>query len=288
MDLSCFILDPSQHQNAVKLFCQYYNIQPKWPDLPFLEEIVGHYRKLPYENLSKIIKLQQFFDSTEHFRLPEEVIEDHLRYKLGGTCFSLTFFLCCILLQHQFLCYPVIASMKNRPYSHSAILVLLENKKYLVDPGYLLANPMEIHPDFSRFYQTVQTGVELVFQKETERYHLYTFNAEQKTWRYQFQDYPISWKEFLGYWENSFYQGTMRHICLTQVREQGLIYIQNKYVKIVNSEKIQKKRIQRDMEWVVQDLFGIAPELVEKARLAIPENLKKVELMKPKEKKNEA
>ena len=89
---SQIILDPYKHQNGVNLFLDYYAIKTQSPGLEFLQSILRHFSKLPYENVSKIIKLNRDFLSPEHIRLPEEVFDDHARFHLGGTCFSLTFF----------------------------------------------------------------------------------------------------------------------------------------------------------------------------------------------------
>ncbi len=268
------ILDPAKHTSGVQHFFQHYGIRPQAPSLSFLEEILQHYAGLPYENISKILKLNKHFTSLEHLRFPEEVIEDHIRFRFGGTCFSLTFFLYSILTHHGFIAYPVMADMKNRPKTHSALIVFLEKRKYLVDPGYLLKAPMEIHPDKPRLYRNAHTGVELCFNPQEERYHLYTFDAQQITWRYQFQDQPVSWEEFLKYWHDSFYQGTMHGICVTQLREDRLIYIHNQYVKIASFAGTQKRRLKKDVESVISELFGIQPEFVEQALAAIPENIK--------------
>lgn len=268
------ILDPTKHRLGVQDFLQHYQISSQGPSLSFLEEILRHYSKIPYENLSKILKLNKHFHSPEHLRFPEEVIEDHIRFRLGGTCFSLTFFLYSILAHHGFIVYPIMAHMKNRPNTHSALVVLYEKRKYLVDPGYLLNVPMEMHPDKPRIYRTSHTGVELRFNPEHEQYHLYTFDAKQIIWRYQFEDRPVSWETFSIYWEASFYQGTMHGICLTQLREDRLIYIHNDYVKISSlNEGIQKRRLKKEVELVISELFGISPDFVEQARIAISENI---------------
>ncbi len=270
---SQIILDPYKHQNGVNLFLDYYAIRTQSPGLEFLQSILRHFSKLPYENVSKIIKLNRDFLSPEHIRLPEEVFDDHARFHLGGTCFSLTFFLQSILLQHGFQGYPVIAHMRNRPNVHCAFVVLLDRKQYLVDPGYLLNQPMEIQPDSNRFYRTAHTGVELAFNPDDEFYHLYTFDKQDKKWRYCFQNKPLSEQEFLDHWLNSFYQGTMHGICMTQLREDGMLYLHNNYLRITTIEGQQKQRIKQDYYNVVQNVFGIDSSLVEEAMAAISENM---------------
>ncbi len=105
-------LDPLKYIDSVEEFFDYFHLPSKKAELDHLQEILQNFAKIPYENISKIIKLSRNFDSQVcKIRLPEEVIEDHISSQLGGTCFSLTFFLQSILAQNGFTCYPVMADM---------------------------------------------------------------------------------------------------------------------------------------------------------------------------------
>ena len=208
----------------------------------------------------------------------------------GGTCFSLTFYLQSILTQHDFMCYPVIAHMRNRPNVHCALVVIMNRLKYLVDPGYLLTQPMEIHPDKPRLYRTTHTGVELRFNKDDESYHLYTFDREEIKWRYTFMDQPLQADEFLKHWQASFYQGTMHGICMTRVQDDGMIYLHNDYLQVTSIEGKIKKKLKENYLDTVQDLFGISPQWVEEALSAIPRNKeleKELGFYSPKKKRSE-
>jgi arylamine N-acetyltransferase len=274
MDLSqSIILDPGSHGESVQGFLRFFDLPDKDPSTAYLEQILTFYARLPYENISKIIKLRKDFTSPERLRLPEEVMDDHARFHLGGTCFSLTFFLQSILTLQGFSCYPVMADMRNRPNVHCALIVLLNGARYLVDPGYLLTRPMEIHPDKPRLYRTEHTGVELMFNVQKQKYHLLTFDRQQSKWRYCFVDRPTPADEFLRHWQASFVQGTMHGICLTRVSDQGIIYLHKDYLQVSNNEGREKRKIKQNYHVVISDLFSIAPEWVEQALAAIPENM---------------
>jgi arylamine N-acetyltransferase len=264
---------PEQFKEASAEFLDYFNIKPSSPDLLYLEQILNNYTNLPYENISKIIKLGQDFTTDNRIRLPNEVIDDHEKFHFGGTCFSLTFYLQSILLFQGFNCYPVMADMRNQPNVHCALIVLYNQKKYLVDPGYLLTRPMEMSKDNPRLYKTSHTGVELRFAKEDERYHLYTFDRQQVKWRYQFIDRPISAAELLKHWQDSFYKGTMHGIVLTKVQKDGMIYMHNDYLKITSIEGQQTQRLKSNYFSVVQNTFGFDPQLIEQAQEAMQRNM---------------
>ena len=269
------ILDPCLHGAGVRRFLEHFHVREGAPDLAGLGRILERFACLPYENLSKIVKLARDFTSPHRIRLPEEVMEDHIQYRLGGTCFSLTFFLQTILQHCGYPCYPVMAHMRNRPNTHCALIAQLGRAGYLVDPGYLLSQPMHIDPDRPRVYRSPSSGVELRFDPGDESFHLYTFNRLEVKWRYRFHDRPVPADEFLGYWHDSFYQSGMHGLCLTRIEEGGLVYLHNDYLRISTPEGVAKRRLRGDVETTVRELFGISPEWVEKAKALIPENMER-------------
>jgi len=269
------ILDPKQHDEGVRLFLKHYNISPHHqPALAVLQKILASFSHLPYENLSKIIKFHRHgAHEAERLRLPEEVIEEHLRFRLGGTCFSLTFFLQAILLHHGFPCYIVMGDMKAGKNIHCAMVVLLDGVKYLVDPGYLLRQPVALDPNRPRLYHTEFTGVELRFNPAREAYEVFTFNRQEMKWRYRFVDRPTPPKEFLQYWQASFHRNSMNVLCLTRATDDELIYMRKDFMRIANLDGKRNVSIKGKYHETIQQMFGIAPEYVEQALSALRENL---------------
>ncbi len=263
-------LDPLNHKQGVKRFLSFYHIEQQKPDIVFLGKILTHFANLPYENISKIVKLQKNYTAPDRIRLPEEVMEAHAAFHLGGTCFSLTYFLQAILSECGFLCYPVIAHMQRMMNAHCALVVLMDRQKYLVDPGYLLNRPLHIHKDGSRIYRTEHTGVETVFNPGDEHFYLYTFDTVNKKFRYKFRDSPLAMDEFLKYWMDSFYWPGMRGICLTQAKDDGMVYVHNDFVQVQNRQGKKKGRVQ-NVQLLVKEMFHIEPEWIERARAAIPD-----------------
>lgn len=272
-DITMQSFNLENHKESVQAFMRRYGITAQAPRVEYLTRILHAFAHFPYENISKIIKVNKYFHSEERLRQPQEIIAEHLRYGLGGTCFSLTWYLQIILLQNDFWCYPVIAHMRNRPREHCALVVVTDKRAYLVDPGYLLHEPMLIDPDQARLYHTEHTGVELVFDRRTEYYHLYTIQRQEKKWRYCFQNRPVSAERFRKYWLESFYRRTMHGLCLTRVNEKGMIYLHNDYLQISTPEGKQKQRIGTDLSRRIQELFGIDPQWVEQALEKLPQNL---------------
>lgn len=266
-------IDPEKHVEAVRHFLVYFNISSKLPDLDSLSEIVFHFAKFPYENLSKIIQYQHHFESGGAIRLPEEVMEGYASDGLGGTCFALTFFLQCILTLKGFQPYPVMADMKWGKNVHCAMVVLLDGKSYLVDPGYLLNRPMELNSGKPRLYKTEFSGVEIV-AKEENVFELYTFDRETIKWRYRFVNQPTSPNDFLQHWLDSFRWNSMHGLCLTKVEQNRLIYIHKYFMRETNFSTKKNHNIRNQYHQTIQEVFGIRPELVEEALAALENNMK--------------
>ena len=266
-------LDPHRHSDGAHLFVDYFDLHLRGPKFSFLQEIIEQFATIPYENISKIIKLNTHWDEQEKIRLPEEIIHEHISRNLGGTCFSLTFFLQTILTVSGFQCYPVMADMRSGRNIHCCVVVILNSTRYLVDPGYLLHRPMAIDPQNPRFFRTEFSGVELRYDPETGYYNLFTFDEKEIQWRYRFQDRPVSPEEFLKYWEASFWQPTLHGILLTKVKKEGLIYIHKTFMRETTFHARRNFNIKKNYHAAIQEAFGIDPQMVEQAQAALEENL---------------
>jgi arylamine N-acetyltransferase len=238
-----------------------------------LREILNVFSRFPYENLSKIIKYRHHFNESERIRLPVEVIEDHVSYGLGGTCFSLTFFLQTVLTLRGYRCYPVMADMRWGRNVHCAVVVVLDGIKYLVDPGYLLNQPMAFGNGGGRVYRGAFAGVEVVPRPGTGTYDLYTFDRMQKKWRYRFYDHGVSPETFLDHWHASFTWNSMHGLCLTKVEKGRMVYVHKTFMRETTFDKKKNIQIKDNYHGTIHRLFAIAPEVVEEALVAVEVNM---------------
>ena len=266
-------LQPDHYSDAVQTFLNHFQIHSKQPDLHYLSEIVHHFAKFPYENLSKIIQYQHHFEVGGQIRLPDEVMEGYAQNRLGGTCFALTFFLQCILTLEGFQAYPVMADMKWGENVHCAMIVILDGQPYLVDPGYLLNRPMELTPEKPRLYKTEFSGVEIVASGDGQ-FELYTFDKDVMKWRYRFINRPVSSEEFLEHWLGSFRWNSMHGLCLTKVEQDRLIYIHKFFMRETDFTHKKNHNIKNNYHQTIQDVFGIQTEIVEEALAALESNMR--------------
>jgi arylamine N-acetyltransferase len=272
--ISANILDSLQHTPGIQRFLAHFALAPRRPALASLQQIITAFSHLPYENLSKIIKLNLCGENEEaRLRLPEEVMEDHLRHRTGGTCFSLTFYLQSILMYHGYSCYVVMGDMKVGRNVHCALIVRLEGVKYLVDPGYLLHRPMALDPDKPRLYHNKCNGVELRFEALAQCYDLFTFTPMAMKWRYRFADRPTRGEEFWKHWQASFHRNSMHGLCLTRVRDEEMIFILKDFMRVTSPTGHNNVPLKRNLHHTINDIFGIAPAYVERALSALQENM---------------
>ncbi len=261
-------LDPHKHTDGVQEFLRFFRLTPGQTGAQLLHEVLIYFARLPYENISKIIKVTESQDGQKpDIRLPEEVIADHIEHSLGGTCFSLTFYLQTILTHLGFPCYPVMADMRVGRNVHCCLLVRMGDAKYLVDPGYLLAQPMELDPGKPRLYKNEFTGVELRF--DSGIYDLFTFDRQQTKWRYRFRDQKVEAGEFLQHWFASFGRNSMHGICLSKVLKNGLLYINRGFMRETTFDGKKNFNIKKNFHSVIHENFGIEEQLVEQAMVAL-------------------
>ena len=265
---------PEQHRDGAEAFRRHFVVPSRKPDQELLETVLRAFSRLPYENISKIIKHHLATDPISKLRLPGEVMDDHVRFGLGGTCFSLTFFLETILVHAGFRCYPVLADMRVGPARHCALVVYLGGARFLVDPGYVLDRPMEMGPDQPRLCHSGHSGVELVRRTEAgvDTVDLYTFTRDEKKWRYRFVDRPVAPAEFLRHWLDSFSWNSMHGLCLTRVEKDRLVYIHNTHMRETTFGGSRNSNIRYRVHQTIRDVFGIDPDRVESALASLEAN----------------
>lgn len=277
-------LDPHAFSKTFQAFHHHFNIIPKAPELDYLAELIGHFARFPYENLSKIIRYHRYFDEPVRIRLPDAVLEEYRKFGTGGTCFSLTFFFYTLLTQSGFVCYPVLADMPWGENVHCAVVVILDRQPFLVDPGYLLHRPLEISQDKPKLYKSPVSGVELI-GKGNDVFELYTFTKTQTKWRYRFKNVPASMDTFLKYWLESFKWNSMHGLCLTKVEKNRMVYIHKTFMRETDFQNKKNYNIKQNYHHTIHEVFGIDPQYIEEALSALKSNMtrdQELGLWKPK------
>ena len=252
-----------------KQFLEQFAIPQDAASLSHLATIARRFSAIPYENISKILKFSQ--QQTVTFRMPDEIYEDFRKFRLGGTCFSLTFFLMEILRFCGYDCEPVLGDMKWGENVHTAILVNFNSDAYVIDPGYMIHQPLRISKDTRQRYLTPHSGIDIRFVPEEERFDLFTFRNGNYTWRYRFTPSMVDMETYTRHWIRSFYMPTMNGIILTKTAQNRMTYIHDDFIKITGREKVERYNSRNTAEQTILNEFGIPLHLIEEARLALRE-----------------
>ncbi len=250
-------------QAAREILLGHFGLPSGNPELEALRRLVECYSNLPYENLTKIIKKFTAGSAEERLRGPVEVVSGYVERHTGGTCFSLTYCLGSILSSAGYRCYPVMADMK-RPNIHCALVVEMNERRYLVDPGYLVGEPVELAGKPVRMETTF--GVVEIRPREGERYDLFTLDGEDRKWRYTVKTAAVSHAAFMRFWQDSFSLPMMNNLLLTRLTPQGHLYIKNHHLRMKSASGKTNENIRSGFESRIAADFGIPPDVTAQAR----------------------
>jgi arylamine N-acetyltransferase len=260
------------YQSVTQRFLTHFDLRSRRPDLEYLSQLVYAFAQLPYENLTKILKNYRTGDPTSKLRMPDEVIEDHIRYGTGGTCFSLTFTLWQILEGCGFDCYPVMADRSYGPDTHCALVVLLQKQKFLVDPGFLLSRPLPLTHEPVAVHKFPMNFIQLErleagnLMGTASGYRVYTLNKSGKKWRYTLKDRPVSVEEFREHWLKSFSWNMMNSLLVTRITHETQLYLRDNYLQVTSEGQRNQRKIRSDYARVISEIFGIPEEIILEAQ----------------------
>jgi arylamine N-acetyltransferase len=260
--------NPASFEKETLTFLEPFRFGGHQPSLEHIAEISRFFSRLPYENISKILK-RDGAAGLKRFRLPDEVTHDHFAWHLGGTCFSLSYFLCGLYTILGYQAQPLVCHLNWGQNNHSAIAIDFDGARYLVDPGYMIFRPLPLKKSKIEARLSAETGLALRFDTETDEYAVYTFRRGQYIRRYRFADKPVSWEQYSTFWDASFDLPGMNDLTLTRVEGLEMIYIQGDFIKMTSPEAIKKIRAAHLAEKLIKERFRIPLEKLEQARYVL-------------------
>jgi len=253
----------SDSSRAIQKFLEYFHVNFRTKGLELLGEVVNNFSKIPYENISKIIKSFENPDPDSRIRYPAEVMDEHIRLSTGGTCFSLVYFLKIILEDLGFQTDIFMGDMNYGPDIHCAIIVTVQNEKYLVDPGYLLSKPLRLPSGDPVLHETASNFVKIF--PDNNGYNVHTIEQNREKWRYLLKFPPVNETEFRNFWQKSFAHNMLNSLLVTRSDDKARMYFRkNRYSRITKTGKINENVKGNEVEFLTRT-FGIDKYLVTKA-----------------------
>ena len=247
-----------------------------------------------YENLTKIIRLEQTGSATGARNLDDSDQNDVDTWMGGGTCFSMTWHLYQSLVDMGLKPRLVMGHKRKERNIHCALilpnvtldttplssLVSRLSSDYLFDPGYLIFDPLPIPaaPPFGTgdaIFPLVPNSVRLV-RPAQDRMELWTGGAlgdrglagAQMKLRFEYPLDGVSVEEFKQHWVESFYREMMTYPVLNRLdRERGIQYYYQKgnlVTRDANGSRMERLdegcRVEK-----LSEIFKLSPDLIEKA-----------------------
>jgi arylamine N-acetyltransferase len=242
-------------------FLDHWGIRPEQGDRALLHRLGQAFAALPYENLTKLIKKHRLPPGPARRRLPAEVLADHLEQGTGGTCFALIELFAAVLGDLGYRCRPVLCDTRRRADSHCALLVHLDGGPTLLDPGYLVHEPLPLPGPG----QTCQRGAVSLAADPRGGFELVSYGVR----RYRLKLEAVSPRRFVALWDSSFDWTMMNGVHVCAARESGYAYLHGSKLRLQSSVGKQTLNLRGDEVQQIARRFGIAPGVVEQAyRLA--------------------
>jgi arylamine N-acetyltransferase len=248
----------------IQRFLERHALSRVQADLQLLQALASAYSNLPYENVTKILKDARCSGVQQKFRQTEEVLEDHLRWNTGGTCFSLCNAFQELLAFCGFDAFIAMADMHYGTNIHCGIVVQLENHRYLLDPGYLLHQPLPL-PETEISIVTKMNTVALK-NEELNLYSLFTKENGIQKWRYRLKAHPVSREEFEQHWLHSFSLNSMENVMITRLSDSGRLYYRKDRIEVVHHDLRKKQKIKSSDVHTLSQTFGLPSDLILQAQ----------------------
>lgn len=225
-----------------------------------------------YENLTKIIRYSQAGSSNAARQLDDSYENDLDSWMGGGTCFSLTWHLYQELRQMGYAPKLLMGDKRKEKNVHCALLLPIDDENFLLDPGYLIFDPLKIPEQIpfqktQTFFPLVPNVVRLDFENGV--LGLWTGSAKGPLkLRFEFDIRGVSPQEFQEHWSESFGKEMMTYPVLNKLdREKGIQYYFQKgnlLVRDKDGSHLEAIRPENQIERL-HEIFGLDRETIERA-----------------------
>ena len=245
-------------------FLKHFCIDGHQPPRRLFFEASRAFSRLPYENITKIIRCAESGAGEKARRYPGEVIADHIRWGTGGTCFSLTSAFCQLT---SLMGFKVEYLMADRGYgrgTHSALRVQIDGEPYLVDHGFLISEP--IHMTTAGSQEIISGGERLTLSPGETGVSLFTTRGGKSVHRLTYKTTPVEADVFYKTWDASFHWDMMRYPLLARVEPLGKIYMRGLMFQKSDIDSVSRVTIaEEELPAKIADEFGIHPTVVARA-----------------------
>lgn len=245
-----------------------------FPEGPFPASVLAALRELsvlPYENLSKIAAHAAGGNMGATLGLAEGWLERNRETGAGGTCFSLTWWLAG-RLRAAGIGYALLMGDKGRARDiHCALRMDWEGRPYLLDPGYLIFEPLLLPlAGLSADAWIPPNAVRLEDRPEAAAWRLYSGPRGDLKFRFDFRKQAVGEAEFFAHWEASYRLPMMAYPVLNRLREGTQYYLQKRSLLVRTAEGgVLRKLGPDELFQALRTTFGIPDGLAREAMAVV-------------------
>jgi arylamine N-acetyltransferase len=175
---------------------QHLKVKRSPPTLEYLQELMTAYcSNVPWESVSKIVKKSLCDKTIDCLRPEDEFWSSAFQYGTGGTCYESNWAFFCFLKNLGFQGYLTINKILDKSSVHSAIVITISDKKYIVDIGYptyapipVIEGSVTVADNFPVNYRCTPAS--------SKEYIIENF-PHPKPYLYHFTDTPVHPKDYL-------------------------------------------------------------------------------------------
>ncbi|MBN1552942.1 arylamine N-acetyltransferase [bacterium] len=258
------------------LFECIFGTIPETTSIMQLSIIGERFSEIPYENLTKIIRAYTMDEPESRMRRPVEILMDYQRYRTGGTCFALTNCFRDILKGYGYDTWTHMADLGNGRNNHCALSLSLNDRRFLLDPGYLITHPLPLPDTGSIIHNTRLYPVRLEYDPLMGGYYLSTLEPQGEKFRYCLKKTPCDEQSFKRFWMDSFSWPMMNSILITRFDSQGRLYVHDRYLRLESMSNKSTKKIKENYDTILSNITGINCDIITKARLYLSEFKRKL------------
>jgi hypothetical protein len=259
-------LAPPDSREELLKFLERFRLRESLPPEELLRRVVRAFATIPYENLTKIIRDEEAGTPGRARRHPAQVLSEHIDLGTGGTCFSLTATLIHLLRALGWESEPILADRRYGANTHCALLVWIEGKPHLLDPGYLILEPVPLSAEAPLSLQNSFNRLLLAPRAKSGKIDLYTVRNHARTLRLTYKIESVDATEFIRVWDESFDWDMMRYPLLTRIDGGCQIYLRGNRYQVRSCSGVRSERIPADVVVgrIARD-FGISVSVAARA-----------------------
>jgi arylamine N-acetyltransferase len=206
--------------------------------------------------------------------LAEDWLQRNRETGAGGTCFSLTWWLAG-RLRAAGIEYALLMGDKGRARDiHCALRMDWESRPYLLDPGYLIFEPLPLPAaGLSADAWIPPNAVRLEDRPEAGAWRLYSGSGgdpRDLKFRFDFRKRAVGEAEFFAHWEASYRLPMMAYPVLNRVRAGTQYYLQKRSLLVRTAEGgVLRKLGREELFEALRTTFGIPDGLAREAMAVV-------------------